>query len=96
LRRGLLFALALVGAQVLFQLLNLALVHIRGRSQRRRRGLFRRRFRVIFREHDGHKDEHCQSGDDIALCLLGDDAFGPDAFVAQLRTRLLHLRRTLW
>ena len=33
---GLLLALALVGAQVLLQLLNLPLVHVRGCGQRRR------------------------------------------------------------
>jgi hypothetical protein len=78
-----LLALALVGAQVLFQLLNLPLVHVGRHGQRRRCRLFRRRLGMVLREHHGHQDEHRESGHNVPLRLFGHDAFGPDALVAQ-------------
>jgi hypothetical protein len=54
LRQRLLLTLALIGAQVLLQLLNLPLVHLCGHGQRAGWNIFRSGLGMVLREHDGH------------------------------------------
>jgi hypothetical protein len=76
-----LLALALVGAQVLFQLMDLPQVGIDGDGQRSGVGGLRGGFGVVFGEHHRDQDQHGKCGHHITLGLLGHHAFGQYAFV---------------